>query len=111
MGIGILTWIGIGLVAGIIGKMLNPGKDAGGWIVTILTGVVGAFIGGFVSRLIGLGTVDGFNIKSIAIASVGAFLFLYGKKMIHKGWFVLWVLSCELMPQRFVRAKMLVCIV
>lgn len=45
MGIGILfyTWIGIGLVAGIIGKMLNPGKDASGWLVTILTGVVGAF--------------------------------------------------------------------
>ncbi len=85
MGIGILSWIGIGLVAGIIGKMLNPGKDASGWLVTILTGVVGAFIGGFISRLIGFGTVDGFNIKSIAIASIGAFLFLYGKKMIHKG--------------------------
>jgi uncharacterized membrane protein YeaQ/YmgE (transglycosylase-associated protein family) len=49
MGIGILSWIGIGLVAGIIGKMLNPGKDASGWLVTILTGVVGAFIGGFIS--------------------------------------------------------------
>lgn len=82
---GILSWIGIGLLAGIIGKMLNPGKDSGGWIVTILTGIAGAFIGGFLSKFLGFGTVDGFNIKSIAIASIGAFIFLYGKKIVLKG--------------------------
>ena len=82
---GILTWIAIGLVAGVIGKMLNPGKDASGWIVTILTGIVGAFIGGFISSKIGFGTVDGFNLKSLGIASIGSFIFLYGKKLIHKG--------------------------
>ncbi len=82
---GIISWIGVGLIAGIIGKMLNPGKDASGWLVTILTGIVGAFIGGFISEKLGFGEVNGFNIKSIAIASIGAFLFLYGKKMVLKG--------------------------
>lgn len=82
---GILSWIGIGLVAGILGKLLNPGKDPGGWLVTILIGIVGAVIGGFIAKLVGFGAVDGFNLKSIAIATVGAFLFLFGKRIVLKG--------------------------
>ena len=43
---GILTLIIFGLIAGAIAKSIHPGKDPGGWLVTIIIGIVGAFIGG-----------------------------------------------------------------
>jgi uncharacterized membrane protein YeaQ/YmgE (transglycosylase-associated protein family) len=49
----ILSWIVFGLVIGIIAKVLMPGKDPGGFIVTTLLGIAGAMIGGFVGRAIG----------------------------------------------------------
>lgn len=45
----------IGLIAGAIAKLLMPGKDPGGWIVTMLLGVAGAFVGGFLFQLLGIG--------------------------------------------------------
>ena len=50
---GILTWIVFGLVVGIIAKLLMPGKDPGGFIVTMLLGIAGALLGGFVGRAMG----------------------------------------------------------
>lgn len=50
---GILTWILFGLVVGIIAKLLMPGRDPGGFIVTILLGIAGALVGGFVGRAMG----------------------------------------------------------
>jgi len=50
----ILSWIVFGLVIGIIAKLLMPGRDPGGFIVTILLGVAGALIGGFIGRAMGL---------------------------------------------------------
>ena len=50
----ILLWILFGLVVGIIAKLLMPGRDPGGFIVTTLLGIAGALVGGFVGRLIGL---------------------------------------------------------
>jgi uncharacterized membrane protein YeaQ/YmgE (transglycosylase-associated protein family) len=50
---GILSWIVFGLVVGIIGKLLMPGKDPGGFIVTALLGIAGALIGGFLGRTMG----------------------------------------------------------
>lgn len=50
----ILSWIVFGLVIGIIAKLLMPGKDPGGFIVTILLGIAGALVGGFVGRAMGL---------------------------------------------------------
>jgi uncharacterized membrane protein YeaQ/YmgE (transglycosylase-associated protein family) len=49
----ILSWIVFGLVIGIIAKVLMPGRDPGGFIVTTLLGVAGAMIGGFVGRAMG----------------------------------------------------------
>ena len=50
----ILGWIVLGLIAGAIAKLLMPGKDPGGWIVTILLGIAGSFVGGFLaSALLG----------------------------------------------------------
>jgi uncharacterized membrane protein YeaQ/YmgE (transglycosylase-associated protein family) len=50
---GILSWILFGLVVGVIAKLLMPGRDPGGFIVTILLGIAGALIGGFVGRAMG----------------------------------------------------------
>jgi uncharacterized membrane protein YeaQ/YmgE (transglycosylase-associated protein family) len=50
---GILSWILFGLVIGIIAKLLMPGRDPGGFIVTILLGIAGALLGGFVGRTMG----------------------------------------------------------
>ena len=51
---GILGWIVFGLVVGALAKLIMPGKDPGGWIVTTLLGIVGAVVGGFLGRLLGL---------------------------------------------------------
>lgn len=73
----ILTWIVLGLIAGILGKFLLPGKDPGGWIMTILLGIGGAFFGGWVGGLLGVETaVGGLNLISIVTATVGAILLL-----------------------------------
>jgi uncharacterized membrane protein YeaQ/YmgE (transglycosylase-associated protein family) len=50
---GILSWILFGLIVGVIAKLLMPGRDPGGFIVTILLGIAGALIGGFVGRAMG----------------------------------------------------------
>ena len=50
---GILSWIVFGLMVGIIAKLLMPGRDPGGFIVTILLGIAGALLGGFVGRAMG----------------------------------------------------------
>jgi uncharacterized membrane protein YeaQ/YmgE (transglycosylase-associated protein family) len=51
---GILGWIIFGLIVGALAKLIMPGKDPGGWIVTTLLGIVGAVVGGFLGRLLGL---------------------------------------------------------
>jgi uncharacterized membrane protein YeaQ/YmgE (transglycosylase-associated protein family) len=50
---GIIAWILFGLVVGIIAKLLMPGRDPGGFIVTILIGIAGALLGGFIGRAMG----------------------------------------------------------
>jgi uncharacterized membrane protein YeaQ/YmgE (transglycosylase-associated protein family) len=51
---GIIGWVLFGLVVGVIAKLLMPGRDPGGIIVTILLGIVGAVLGGFLGRALGL---------------------------------------------------------
>jgi uncharacterized membrane protein YeaQ/YmgE (transglycosylase-associated protein family) len=78
---GIISWIFLGLIAGALAKWVMPGKDPGGFIVTTLIGIGGAFVGGFLGSLVGKGGVDDFSISSIITAMVGAIvlLFLYRK--------------------------------
>ncbi|HEV7382742.1 MAG TPA: GlsB/YeaQ/YmgE family stress response membrane protein [Dyadobacter sp.] len=78
---GILSWIIVGLLAGAIAKALHPGKDPGGFIVTMLIGIAGAVVGGWISSFFGYGKVDGFDIGSLFIAILGSvlLLFLYRK--------------------------------
>jgi uncharacterized membrane protein YeaQ/YmgE (transglycosylase-associated protein family) len=49
-----LGWIVFGLIVGIIAKLLMPGRDPGGFVITILLGIAGAMLGGFIGRAIGL---------------------------------------------------------
>ena len=80
---GILSWILLGLVVGLLAKWIMPGPDPGGLIITILLGIAGAFVGGFVGSLIGLGDVSGFNLGSLALATGGALLLLWGHRQIR----------------------------
>jgi uncharacterized membrane protein YeaQ/YmgE (transglycosylase-associated protein family) len=50
----ILMWILFGLVIGVVAKLLTPGRDPGGFVVTTLLGIGGALLGGFIGRAIGL---------------------------------------------------------
>jgi uncharacterized membrane protein YeaQ/YmgE (transglycosylase-associated protein family) len=75
---GILSWIVLGLIAGALAKWLMPGRDGGGWIVTMVLGIVGALVGGYLGSMLGLGgPADGVNLGSIATATAGAFLVLF----------------------------------
>ncbi len=74
---GILSWIILGAIAGAIGKLIMPGNDPGGFIITIVLGVVGALVGGFIASALGFGGVNGLNIWSIVIAILGAILLLF----------------------------------
>lgn len=51
---GILGWIVFGLIVGAIAKLLMPGRDPGGIIITMLLGIVGALLGGFIGRALGM---------------------------------------------------------
>ena len=48
---GFIGWIVLGLIAGAIAKAILPGKQGGGWIATLLLGVVGALLGGWIGSL------------------------------------------------------------
>jgi uncharacterized membrane protein YeaQ/YmgE (transglycosylase-associated protein family) len=75
----VLGWIVFGLIVGVVAKLLMPGKDPGGVIVTILLGIVGALVGGFIGRAIGWyppGHPAGFIMATIGAILV---LFLYRK--------------------------------
>jgi uncharacterized membrane protein YeaQ/YmgE (transglycosylase-associated protein family) len=78
---GILAWLVLGLVAGVLAKFIMPGRQGGGIILTIVLGIVGALVGGFLSTsVLGFGDISGFDFRSVAIAVGGALivLFLYG---------------------------------
>ncbi len=81
---GILAWIAFGLIAGVAAKVLMPGRDPGGFIITILLGIAGAVVGGFIATQLGFGSVGGFDIRSFLIAVGGAMLLLVGYRFIQK---------------------------
>ena len=71
----ILGWIVFGLVVGIVAKLLMPGKDPGGFIVTMLLGVVGAMLGGFLGRALGFYGPN--QAAGFLMSVVGAILVLF----------------------------------
>lgn len=80
----ILSWIVFGLIAGAIAKIILPGRDPGGLIVTILIGVVGGLLGGWLSTKFGGGGVSGFNLMSFIWAVVGSVILLVLYRLLFK---------------------------
>ena len=76
----IISWVVVGLIAGLLAKLFMPGPGPGGFIVIVLVGMAGASIGGFVVRLLGGVGATGLNVWSILVATLGAIilLLLYG---------------------------------
>lgn len=80
---GLLAWILFGLIAGGIAKLIMPGKDPGGCLVTMLIGITGALLGGFIgTEVLDYGSVTGFNPRSFLIAIAGSMLLLLVYRLI-----------------------------
>ena len=81
----IIAWIVVGLIGGALAKLLMPGKDPGGILLTILLGIGGAILGGLLSVALGIGNgVDDFDVGTIFLAVVGAMLLLGAYRLITR---------------------------
>lgn len=78
---GFFSFLLLGLIAGAIAKLILPGKQAGGWFVTLLLGVVGAMLGGWLGGLIFDADMDSFFSLSSWLLAIGGslvVLLIYG---------------------------------
>ncbi|HAF5957673.1 TPA: GlsB/YeaQ/YmgE family stress response membrane protein [Salmonella enterica] len=83
---GIIAWIVFGLIAGVIAKLLMPGRDGGGFILTCILGIVGAVVGGWLATMFGIGgSISGFNLHSFLVAVVGAIMVLVIFRLLRLG--------------------------
>ena len=82
---GIISWIVVGLIAGLLAKFLLPGDDPGGLIVTTLIGMAGAVAGGILIGVLGGAGATGFNVWSILVATLGAAVLLFVYRLIAGG--------------------------
>ena len=82
---GILGWIVLGLIAGAIAKLILPGRQGGGWIITLVLGVVGALLGGWIGGMIfGTGLQEFFSLQTWLLAIGGALIVLLVYGMVTK---------------------------
>jgi len=80
---GIIGWILLGLCAGAIAKLIMPGDDPGGLIVTTLIGIAGAIVGGLIASALNIGDLDEFfDIGTWLIAIAGSLLLLFIYRMV-----------------------------
>lgn len=71
---GFIGWIALGLIAGAIAKAIKPGEQGGGWLATLLLGVLGAVVGGWLGSVIfGVG-IEGFWSLSSWLLAIGGSL-------------------------------------
>ena len=74
---GIIAWIVLGLIVGAIAKAIMPGRDGGGFILTCLLGIIGAFVGGFIGKYAFHTDLGGFfNLRTWLLAILGAVVVL-----------------------------------
>ena len=71
----VIGWIVFGLIVGVVGKILMPGKDPGGFLATVAIGIIGALFGGMLGRMIGMYSQD--DPVGFVMAVIGAILFLW----------------------------------
>jgi len=83
---GIIGWIVLGLIAGAIAKAILPGRQGGGWIVTLILGIVGALLGGFLgSAIFGVGLEEFWSLQTWLLAIGGAVLVLLIYGLVTRG--------------------------
>jgi uncharacterized membrane protein YeaQ/YmgE (transglycosylase-associated protein family) len=83
---GIIGWIVLGLIAGAIAKAILPGRQGGGWIITLILGIVGALLGGFIgSAIFGRGLTEFFDIGTWLLAIGGSIIVLLIYGLITRG--------------------------
>jgi uncharacterized membrane protein YeaQ/YmgE (transglycosylase-associated protein family) len=77
----LIAWVVLGLLAGAIAKAIVPGTQGGGWLSTLVLGVIGAFIGGSLFTFIQTGTLaltaPGLSIPGVFVAVLGAIIAIY----------------------------------
>ncbi len=73
---GLISWLVIGLIAGVLAKLIIPGEDPGGFLATIFIGMLGALVGGLIVGVFGGTGVSGINVWSILVATLGAIVLL-----------------------------------
>jgi uncharacterized membrane protein YeaQ/YmgE (transglycosylase-associated protein family) len=74
--VGILSWILFGLTAGAVARLIMPGRDPEGWVLTILLGIGGALTGGLIAAALGGHGVTGFDPVSFVVSIGGALILL-----------------------------------
>jgi uncharacterized membrane protein YeaQ/YmgE (transglycosylase-associated protein family) len=80
----VVSWLALGLVAGLIVHAVDPGETRGGVWAALLTGLIGALVGGIVSSgLFGV-TITGFDLRSVAIAVGGALLLILLQRIVFR---------------------------
>ncbi len=82
---GFFSWLIFGLIAGGLAKLIMPGDQRGGCLLTILLGMAGSIIGGWIGTLLGFGSVTQFDMRSMAIAILGALVLLGAFRLIKGG--------------------------
>lgn len=80
---GVLGWIVFGLIVGVIAKVVMPGRDPGGFIVTILLGIAGALLGGFLGRMLGFYSEG--QAAGIIMSILGAIVLLFLYRQMTRG--------------------------
>jgi uncharacterized membrane protein YeaQ/YmgE (transglycosylase-associated protein family) len=83
--LGIISWIVVGLIAGLLAKVLLPGDDPGGLIITTIIGMAGAVVGGVLIGVLGGAGATGFNVWSTLVAALGAVVLLFVYRLITGG--------------------------
>lgn len=79
---GVISWIIFGFIAGAIAKILHPGKDPGGCLITILLGIAGGVVGGYIGTKMGWGRVAGFDLRSLGLAVLGSLIILIAYRLL-----------------------------
>ena len=74
---GIISWVVVGLIAGLLARLVVPGDGPRGLIVTTVVGMVGAVVGGALIGLLGGGGATGLNVWSVLVATLGAIVLLF----------------------------------
>ena len=81
---GFFSWAVLGLIVGVIARVITPGRERIGLVFTIILGVLGAVVGGYVATHFGWGKVSGINLKSLGIATGGAVVVLWVYKRLFR---------------------------